>query len=138
MKILFVCRGNVGRSQMASALFTKYSGIRAFSAGTKVFENEGQKIREISLAEPVIRFMQNEGIEISENIRTQITQEMIEEFDKIIVMAEYQTIPQYLLNSNKAEFWEIEDPQGMDDEGYKKIISQIKSNLNHLIERNDL
>lgn len=138
MKILFVCRGNVGRSQMASALFTKYSGIRAFSAGTKVFENEGQKIREISLAEPVIRFMQNEGIEISENIRTQITQEMIEEFDKIIVMAEYQTIPQYLLNSNKAEFWEIEDPQGMDDEGYKKIISQIKSNLNHLLERNDL
>jgi len=26
MKVLFVCRGNVGRSQIAAALFEKYSG----------------------------------------------------------------------------------------------------------------
>ena len=51
MKVLFVCRGNVGRSQMAAVLFTKYSGIKAFSAGTKVFEGENQKIKELSLAE---------------------------------------------------------------------------------------
>jgi len=103
MKILFVCRGNVGRSTMAAALFTKYSGIKAFSAGTKVLENENQKIKEIPLAEPVIRFMKKEGINVAENTRTQLTLEMIPEFDKIIVMAEPETIPEYLSKSDKSD-----------------------------------
>ena len=136
MKILFVCRGNVGRSTMAAALFTKYSGVEAFSAGTKVFENENQKIKEIPLAEPVIRFMKKEGIDVAENIRTQITPEMVKKFDKIIVMAESETIPEYLSKSDKMELWGIEDPKGMDDEGYEKIISQIKLKLNQFIKEN--
>jgi len=136
MKILFVCRGNVGRSTMAAALFTKYSGIKAFSAGTKVLENENQKIKEIPLAEPVIRFMKKEGINVVENTRTQLTLEMIPEFDKVIVMAEPETIPEYLSKSDKVEFWNIKDPKGMDDEGYKKIISQIKSKLKQFIKEN--
>ena len=136
MKVLFVCRGNVGRSTIAAALFTKYSGIKAFSAGTKVLENENQKIKEIVLAEPVIRFIGKEGIDVSENTRTQLTPEMIQEFDKIIVMAESETIPEYLSKSDKMEFWEIEDPKGMDDKGYEEIISQIKSKLKQFIKEN--
>ncbi len=138
MKILFICRGNVGRSQMAAALFTKYSGIKACSAGTKIFEEKNQKIKDIPLAEPVIRFMKKEGIDVSENTRIQLTPEMVQEFDKIIVMAEPETIPEYLSNSNKMEFWDIEDPKGMDDEGYEKIISQIKSKLKQFIKENIL
>ena len=136
MKILFVCRGNVGRSTMAAALFTKYSGIKAFSAGTKVLKNENQKIKEIPLAEPVIRFMKKEGINVAKDTRTQLTIEMVQEFDKIIVMAEPETIPEYLSKSNKMEFWDIEDPKGMDDEGYEKIVFQIKSKLKQFIKEN--
>jgi protein-tyrosine-phosphatase len=134
MKVLFVCRGNVGRSTMAAALFTKYLGIKAFSAGIKVLENENQKIEEIVLAEPVIRFMKKEGINVAENTRTQLTPEMISEFDKIIVMAEPEIIPEYLSKNDKVEFWGIEDPKGMDDKGYEKIISQIKSKLKQFIK----
>ena len=136
MKVLFVCRGNVGRSTIAAALFTKYSGIKAFSAGTKVLENENQKIKEIVLAEPVIRFIGKEGIDVSENTRTQLTPEMIQEFDKIIVMAESETIPEYLSKSDKMELWDIQDPKGMDDKGYEEIISQIKSKLKQFIKEN--
>jgi protein-tyrosine-phosphatase len=134
MKVLFVCRGNVGRSQMAAALFNKYSGEEAFSAGTKVFDKEGEKLKEISLAEPVIRFMKKEEIDIAENARTQLTPSMLKDFDKIIVMAEHETIPEYLYKSNKAEFWDIEDPKGMPDKGFEKIISQIKSKLKKFIK----
>jgi len=123
---------------MAAVLFTKYSRIKAFSAGTKVFGGENQKIKELSLAEPVIRFMKKEGIDVSENNRIQLTPEMVQEFDKIIVMAEPETIPEYLSNSNKMEFWDIEDPKGMNDEGYEKIISQIKSKLKQFIKENIL
>ena len=134
MKILFVCRGNVGRSQMAAELFTKYSGIKAFSVGINVFENEGQKISEIDLAEPVIRFMKKEGLDIAENTRTQLTPKMVEQFDKIIVMSEPETISEYLSQNKKVEFWEIQNPKGMDDEGYEKIISQIKDKIKVLIK----
>ena len=121
---------------MAAALFYKYSGIKAFFAGTKVFEKEGQKLSEIPLAEPVIRFMREEGVDIAENTRIQLTPEMIKDFDKIIVMAEPETIPEYLSKSDKAEFWDIEDPKGMDDKGYKKIVSEMKSKIKLLIKEN--
>ncbi len=138
MKVLFICRGNVGRSQMAEALFTKYTGMKAFSAGTKVFKDRNQKIKEISLTEPVVRFMKKEGIDIGKNITTQITSKMIKRFDKIIVMAEPETIPAYLSNNDKIEIWDIEDPKGLSDKDYKKIISQIKNHIKQFIKDNNL
>ncbi len=132
MRVLFVCRANVGRSQMAEVLFNKLTGLNSKSAGTKV-DVEGQKIVDKGLlVEPVVRFMKKEGIDVSENTRTGLTPEMLENFDKVIVMAEPETIPDYLKNSSKTEFWEIEDPKGMDDEGYEKIISQLKKNIERL------
>jgi len=138
MKVLFICRGNVGRSQMAEALFTKYTGMKAFSAGTKVFKDRNQKIKEISLAEPIVRFMKKEGINIGKNIRTQITPKMIKQFDKIIIMAEPETIPSYLSSNDKIEIWDIKDPKGMSDKDYEKIISQIKNNIKQFIKDNNL
>jgi len=138
MKVLFICRGNVGRSQIAEALFTKYTGMKAFSAGTKVFKNENQEIKEISLAEPVIRFMKKEGIDIGKNIRAQIAPKMIKQFDKIIIMAEPETIPAYLSNNDNIEIWDIKDPKGMSDKDYEKIISQIKNNIKQFIKDNHL
>lgn len=134
MKILFACRGNVARSQIAAALFTKYSGRPASSAGINVFENENQKLNEIPLAEPVIRFMKHEGVDISNNIRKQLTPEMLENFDEIIVMSEPETIPDYLSNNKKVKFWDISDPKGMDDAGYIQMINQIKDEVKKAID----
>jgi protein-tyrosine-phosphatase len=134
MKVLFVCRGNVGRSQIAAELFSKYSGEKASSAGTKVFDREGQKLKSLPLAEPVIRFMKEEGIDVSENVRTQVTFEMIQDFDKVIVMAEPETIPDYLSNSEKFVYWEIEDSKGKDDKEHKKIIEIIREKVKGLIK----
>lgn len=134
MKILFVCKGNVGRSQMAAALFTKYSGTRAFSAGTEVFDEEGQKLSEVPLAEPVIRFMAQEGVNVADNTRRQLTSEMVEEFDKIIVMAEPESIPSYLSGSQNVELWDIDNPKGKTDADYRRIVSQIKQRITALVD----
>ena len=91
MKILFVCRGNVGRSQMAEVIFNKYSKHKSSSAGTLILGNKSQKLKDIPLTEPVIKFMKKEGIDISEKEIKQLNQEMCNEFDKIIVMAEPET-----------------------------------------------
>jgi len=119
-------------------LFSKYSGQQAFSTGTNVLENENKKIKEIPLAEPVIRFMKKENIDISENVRNQLTEEKIKDFDKIIVMAESEHIPKYLLDNPKMEFWDIKDPKGMDDKCYEKIISQLKSKILKFMKENNI
>lgn len=118
---------------MATALFNKMSKIKASSAGTNVKEDEGQKIKEIPLAKPVIEFMKKEGIDVAENTRTQVTPEMLKKFDKVIVMAEPESIPDYLSNANNVEFWDVENPKGMDKRGYEKIISQLRSNIKSLL-----
>ncbi|MEK6842292.1 MAG: low molecular weight phosphatase family protein, partial [Nanoarchaeota archaeon] len=83
MKVLFVCRGNVGRSQMAQVLFEKLSGLKSFSVGTKV-NFEGQKIGEIELAKLVVDSMKKHGLDVSGNIVRQLKPEMVSKFDKII------------------------------------------------------
>jgi len=133
MKILFVCKRNVGRSQMAAELYSRYFGKNANSAGIEVLKNEGQKLYDIPLAEPVIRFIKKEGIEVANNARTQLTSEMIKQFDKIIVIAEPEIILEYLKNNHKVEFWNIENPKNINDYGYKNIISQIKDKVRTLL-----
>jgi len=138
-KILFVCRGNVARSQIAKSFLKKFTGIDADSAGTEVFDEEGSSVGDVPAAQPIIRLMrEDEGIDISQQRRRQITPEMIKKYDKIITMAEPEFSPDYLKNCPKAEYWPIKDPVKMDDKEIREIISQIKSRVLEFIDKNKI
>ncbi len=134
MKILFVCRGNVGRSQIATGLFTKYTGQEASSAGTAPLFF-GKKIREIPEAEFIIDAMKNEGVDISDNIVQKFTPDMEDRFEIIVVMAERETIPDILLHSKKTIFWDIEDPKDSRNEDFEKIMAKLRDNVRALITK---
>ena len=91
--VLFVCAQNVGRSQTAAALFNKYkhdAESHAGSAGTRV-EKPGETIAERTVysdgAKNVVASLNEEGIDITGSTRTQIEPEMLDQYDKVIVMA---------------------------------------------------
>ena len=133
MKILFICRGNVARSQMAESIFNKMAENKyvATSAGTKVFNKEGESrdgrlLKDTLGAENVITSMLLIGTDVNNNARTQLTPELLEECNKAIIMAEPETIPDYLKECNKTIYWEVEDPKGMDLENTTKIREQIE------------
>lgn len=137
MKVLFVCTQNRGRSQMAAGLFNKYSKeVHADSAGTKV-ETPGDTIAERAKvsdgAQNVITVMKEEGIDVSENRQTQVTEELLSGYDKIIVMAEPETIPKYLSGDPRFEYWEIPDPRFWGLEGVRKTKNTIKQKVQKLI-----
>ena len=69
MNILFICKANAGRSQMANAFFNKLSKKnKSISAGALVNEKEGE-----SLPEFVLKCMEEEGYDLSNEVRKQLT-----------------------------------------------------------------
>jgi len=95
MKVLFVCNGNVARSQMVSTIFNKLTHGRheSRSAGTTVIDlkrgvnREGKKIKDVASAEHVSNALKELGIDISEHSRHQVTKEDLHGVDLIVTMA---------------------------------------------------
>jgi len=144
MKILFVCRANIGRSQMASSLFKSLTDKHEVrSAGTKVIDSltgesmDGQLLKNKKGAENVILVLKEIGINVEENSRTQLSPDMVEWADKIFCMAEPENIPDYLAQSPKLTRWKIVDPKGTAYEAHKEILLQIQGLVKELIENID-
>ncbi len=144
MKVLFVCQMNVGRSQMAYAYFNSLSTHEAASAGTEVAQRggEGQTLLERSQApgaRPVIHYtieaMKEVGLDISHNVRTQLTPQLLDEADKVVVIAEKRFWPDYLLeyDANKIIHWDLEDPINHDREFMHQTRDEIKRRVEELV-----
>jgi arsenate reductase len=118
MEILFVCKFNVGRSQIAETFFNKFSRRNhAISAGINPYyiRKYGTKISEIP-NEPAVEVMAKKGIDISKNKIKILNKKMIRKSDLIVVLMTKKRanrdLPKYVLNSEKLRFWEIKNVSG--------------------------
>ena len=131
MKILFICRGNHARSQMAEAIFNNLSKGKdgATSAGT-IVKKDRHRVTDPFITE----IMKEIDIDISEKIRNQLTPEIVEESDRIIVMAQPESIPEYLKDNKKAIYWEVPDPHLQSIEFARGVRKKIQLKVNEFIE----
>ena len=119
---------------MAEAIARKYlpTSFEVSSAGTRVpTEGPGKadtRLADIPVAEPVIRCLREiEGIDVSQSKNRQLTPEMLVGMDKIVVMAERETIPDFLKECCNSEYWEIKDPFQQPYEFFCETVEQIKA-----------
>lgn len=136
MKILFLCKANVGRSQMAAGLYNKLTNSHdADSAGTYVdVPNETLlERRQRRGGTYTIDVMQDEGVDVSHNPRTQLAQDMMNGYDKIISMAEPEFTPDWLSSDARYTYWEVTDPQGKDFAATKEAKEKIKVRLQEFL-----
>ena len=133
MKVLFICRANVGRSQMAEAMFNNLTKAHiASSAGLNPPQNwEGEKLSKTKFVAPC---MAEISIDVSEKISKKITEPMVIESNKIIVIGERENWPSFLLNSGKVDYWDIADPDTGGMDLHRTVRDQIKSKVNLLIK----
>ncbi|MGH7218375.1 MAG: low molecular weight phosphatase family protein [Candidatus Microsaccharimonas sp.] len=132
MKTLFVCQANVARSQAAMELF-RQMGHEADSAGTKV-DAPGKTLAERPSAKNVVQVMREEyGVDMINNVRTQITKELAQRYDQIVVMAEHETVPGWLLEDSRALFWKIDDPKGQDIAFVRRVVGEVREHVDSLI-----
>ncbi|UZE93822.1 MAG: arsenate reductase ArsC [Candidatus Pacearchaeota archaeon] len=123
-KVLFVCKGNVGRSQMAEAFYSHLVGRGAYSAGIKAVTEL------VHPPEDVVDIMLEENIDLSNQIIKKLNEDMVRKADKVIIMCKKEIYPSYLNNySNKVLYWNIKDPRYMNTDERRKIRDIIKEKV---------
>lgn len=131
MNVLFVCRANVGRSQIAASFYAAMHGTKRASAGT-IVDNPGQQLKDRKQATNVVKVMHEHGIDMSSNVRTQVTEANVQAYDKIVVMAEPHTVPPWLANNPKTIMWTIEDPKDKNLAETRRITAIIRQKVREL------
>ena len=132
MNVLFVCKWNVGRSQMGEELFNQYSQHNTgTSAGTHAIRFAGKKLKEF--AGHVVDVLQEKGIDVSDKTPLQLTEMMAQHADKIVVMTEKENLPPNLLDSNKVIVWDIKDGDGKDYAFHINMRDQIEVLVKKLV-----
>ena len=135
MKVLFICKANVGRSQMAEAFFNRLSKKnRAKSAGAKTGERRGLTLSR-SKAINVIKSMKFAGFDISANRSKQLTRSAFDAADKVIVMTERENMPEYARKSRKVIFWKVPDPRNKSYRYHVMIRNLIKGKVQSLVRK---
>lgn len=134
MEYLFICKGNVGRSQMAEGLCRKlHPDKEVASAGTKLSGPE-QPIGELMPnIKEVLDVMQEEGVDVSGYIRKALTEDMLAQADKAIAIIEdTEELPEFLAASPKLVRWNVPDPKGKDVAFTREVKENIKSRIEEL------
>lgn len=120
--VLFVCRHNTGRSQMAEAF------LRSFTQGTVDVTSAGT----IAADRPdpgVVVAMAEEGIDISSAQPKLLTPEMSADADRIITMGcDVEGVPRI------DEDWALPDPKGQSVERVREIRDMVREKARKLAE----
>lgn len=119
---------------MAMELFNQLHPDGAESAGTHV-DQPGQKLKDRSTAQSAIAAMRELGVDMSQNVRRQLEPEMLDNYERVIVLAETKSIPSYLNSYPGAEFWHIEDSRVQPLGETRKIRDKLQHRVTDLAER---
>ena len=135
MKVLFICKSNIGRSPAAAFFFNTYSRKhQATSAGIRDVEENEREIKNISSAQSTIQSFLKYGYDLSNFSRRQVTEDIFNDADRVYVLMEKheKNIPTYITDSPKANFHPFvngKELEGEDRDNLTKDIIQFAQNL---------
>ena len=127
-KVMFVCKRNSCRSQMAEG-FAKILGegqIEVTSSGL-----------EASLVHPTaVKVMSEVGIDISNQTSDSLNNFQAEDYDAVISMCGCGTsLPPEWVKQGVFEDWELDDPDGRPIETFYRVRDEIKERVVKLIDQ---
>lgn len=104
-------------------------GGDAASAGTKV-DTPGATLAERPGAATIVGIMRRDhNIDMIDNVRTQLTPDVAEGFDSLIVMAEKETWPEWLKHDPRVTYWHVDDPKGQDEPTTRRIVREVEQHV---------
>lgn len=126
MTILFLCRQNAGRSQMAQAFFERLAPEHeAISAGSEPAP---------AVHPSVVEAMKEMGIDLSGRRPRRVDRAMLDRADHVISMGcDDPAVCDY--PGRKVEDWHIEDPSNKSPEEVRRIRDQVRGRVEALAAR---
>jgi len=143
-KVLFVCNANVVRSQMAQAFYNHFTKTQnADSAGVNAEKYPTAKIPTVADFDAhlvaknldplaVIDLMREKGIEVGASQRTQLTKDMLRNYDLVVNIANRNQTPDWLKGDNVV-WWKIEDPHAESRKLAELACDEIEKRVKKLI-----
>lgn len=131
MNILFICHGNVARSQEAEAFLSKLDSSRtlhAASAGVEVKVGE-------PLDPMVLAVMQELGYDLSGATRKFINADLVSWADMIVSFKPASELPSYAAEHTHLEYWDVDDPRQQPIEFHRDVRDEIQQRVSELVER---
>jgi protein-tyrosine-phosphatase len=122
-KILFVCYGNVARSQMAESFYNKYTNAD-YASSAAADLSAGSKYQHPT--KDVVAVMREEGVDVSKKNVKPVTMEMVKDAGRIIVLCDLDDCPRFILDSDKLEHMPIPDPHNLGLEFTRSVRDEIK------------
>jgi arsenate reductase len=118
MNILFVCRGNVARSQEAAAFLGQtHPELAIQSAGTHAVAGK-------PLDPLVLQAMDEVNIDLAAAHRKPLEDSLVVWANRIISFVPLDQLPPAA--TAKAEYWPVEDPKGRPIETHRQVRDQIQ------------
>ena len=126
MVVLFLCRQNAGRSQMAQAFFERMApGHEALSAGSEPAR---------AVHPEVIQVMKEIGIDLSHETPRRVDKAMLDRADHVISMGcEGPVSCEY--PGRKVEDWSLPNPEGKPIDEVRRIRDEIRDKVEALALR---
>ncbi len=140
MKVLFVCQANIGRSQVAQVCFDQLSSHESSGAGMAVDEITAKgnwpskKLKDVPNQRSVEYIKREFGVDISDRERRQLTPQMMDEADMVVVINDKANWPDYVTEGGKVVFWDIQDAVGQADEAAYQIFGQVRHKVEELVQ----
>lgn len=125
MKVAFVCVGNAGRSQMATAFAERERDDR----GLDVEVATGGVNPADSVHDEVVEVMQEDGIDISDRTPREITPADVEDADYVMTMG--CSVEQFRPDewNGEARRWELEASAGDTLSSYRVVRDEIRERV---------
>lgn len=130
MKVLFICEGNMMRSQMAEVFYNSMTKSHDAASAGAIAETKDH------ISSRAIEALADTGYDATHLRPKQVNEQMINEAGKVIYFpSDY--MPDYVKHSDKAELWDVADPHYNKDKGMPfvhEVRDIIKSKVEALIE----
>ena len=133
MNVLFICRANAIRSQVAEAFYNHLAlEGKASSAGVDLINStQGDDIQVPTM---VCDLMSQHEIDTSFQKRDWLTEEMVKEADVVIVLTDYK-LPEYISEAKRLVDWsDIPDIVSASEEEKMVVSEEIKKRVQTLID----
>ena len=141
-KVLFICKGNWFRSQMAAAIYNKLTNSKdADSVGTYTGapdEPEGQILSDLFKTNDFFELLEKNGMNVRSNTTKRLQPQMIDKYEIVVSMAEEPYIPDFLKKASKVIRWEVENPKSVDKEKLNEIYNKVYILVSNLLANNKL